>query len=341
MNSIPAEALSRIPAWHRENRRPLPWRDSPTPYHVWISEIMLQQTRIEAVIPYYLRFIAAFPDVYALAGAQDDFLMKHWEGLGYYSRARNLKKAAIVIVEQHGGKLPCSFDGLRALPGIGDYTAGAIASLAFGLPEPAVDGNVLRTIMRLTACGDDISAASTKKSVTQALRPFYPSGEEARFLTEGLMALGQMICTPVSPACDKCPVCAQCLALKEGKPEKYPHKSPKKARRIEEIAVFLLRRGDLYALRRRPHDGMLADMWEFPNCPLSACPPLPDNAVPLGLAKHIFTHVEWHMTGWEIDLDDSTALPSDFVWEKADVIRGNYAVPSAFRAWSDQMTDTE
>ncbi|MBQ4354541.1 MAG: A/G-specific adenine glycosylase [Clostridia bacterium] len=334
MYSISPEIIPPILAWHRANRRMLPWRESPTPYHVWISEIMLQQTRIEAVIPYYERFLAAFPDVRSLAEADDERLMKLWEGLGYYSRARNLKKAAGQIMNDCGGILPSSAQELKKLSGIGDYTAGAIASIAYGQPEPAVDGNVLRVTMRLLACADDILAASTKKAVTESLRPLYPTGEDARMLTEGLMALGQKICTPTSPGCDGCPVKAFCQAYKNGNPEAFPCKAEKKARRVECLAVFLLRRDGKYAVRRRREEGLLAGMWEYPNCPVSALPVLPKEVREIGTAKHIFTHIEWHMTGYEAELDDNTALPSDILWAAPEEIFGQYAVPSAFAQWT-------
>ena len=184
-------------AWYGQYRRSLPWRDAPTPYHVWLSEIMLQQTRIEAVIPYYERFLAAYPTVAQLAAADDERLMKLWEGLGYYSRARNLKRAAKQVVEQYGGELPADYTALRALPGIGAYTAGAIASIAFGLPEPAVDGNVLRVVTRLTADERDIMKESTKKGVTEALRAVYPTEPaEAAAMTQALMELGERVCIP-------------------------------------------------------------------------------------------------------------------------------------------------
>ena len=194
-------------SWYRGARRELPWRAEPTPYRVWVSEIMLQQTRIEAVIPYYERFMAELPDVAALAAVPEERLLKLWEGLGYYSRARNLKKAAERVTAEHGGALPADAAALRKLPGIGDYTAGAIASIAFGLPEPAVDGNVLRVVMRLTACGDDVLEQRTRRRVAGELRAVYPSGGEAGLLTEALMELGETLCLPNGePRCESCPL---------------------------------------------------------------------------------------------------------------------------------------
>ena len=208
-----SDAVSLILDWYSLSRRPLPWRQDPTPYHTWIAEIMLQQTRIEAVIPYYERFLRELPDVPALAAVSEDRLLKLWEGLGYYSRARNLKKAAMLLMEHYGGALPASAAELRKLPGIGDYTAGSISSISFGLPEPAVDGNVLRVMTRLFACADDIAAPATKRAVTELLRAHYPTGEAAALLTEGIMELGETVCLPNgAPFCDRCPLRGLCLA---------------------------------------------------------------------------------------------------------------------------------
>ena len=336
------EIIPLLLRWYETVHRPLPWRDSPTPYHVWISEIMLQQTRIEAVLPYYRRFLEELPAVSDLAAVSDDRLMKLWEGLGYYSRARNLKKAAQVIVSAYGGELPGTADELRGLPGIGDYTAGAVASIAFGQPEPAVDGNVLRVYSRITASAEDIALDKTKKSVREELRKVYPSGEDAAMLTEALMELGETVCVPnAAPKCEICPVKEHCQAHLTGTTDDYPVKSGKKARRIEPRTVLLLRCGDRYAVRKRPSGGLLAEMWEFPNTDshLSA-----EEAVekcgfsgkitdirPLGTAKHIFSHVEWHMIGYEVTAAEEDAA---LIWADAETIRETYAIPSAFRYFS-------
>ena len=207
------EAFARLLAWYSASRRLLPWRQDPTPYHTWIAEIMLQQTRIEAVIPYYERFLRELPDIPALAAVSEDRLLKLWEGLGYYSRARNLKKAALLLMERYDGDLPASAVELRKLPGIGDYTAGSIASISFGLPEPAVDGNVLRVITRALACADDIAMPATRRAVTDLLRAHYPSSDSAALLTEGIMELGETVCLPNGiPLCDRCPLRGLCLS---------------------------------------------------------------------------------------------------------------------------------
>ena len=214
------QALPRIADWYALSRRVLPWREEPTPYRVWISEIMLQQTRIEAVIPYYRRFLAELPDVAALAAVEEDRLLKLWEGLGYYSRARNLKRAAEMVMRDFGGELPHTAAALRTLPGIGDYTAGAIASIACGEPEPAVDGNVLRVLSRLLENGGDVLSPAVKKSVTTLLREHYPRGEAAALTTEGLMELGETVCIPNgAPKCELCPWQSLCRAHQNGTEE--------------------------------------------------------------------------------------------------------------------------
>ena len=211
------DAALRLVAWYRENKKDYPWRQEPTPYHVWISEIMLQQTRIEAALDYYTRFIKELPDVFALAAVEDDRLMKLWQGLGYYSRARNLKKAALTLVNDYGGVLPDDAKALQKLPGIGEYTAGAIASIAYHKPEPAVDGNVLRVLSRLLLSYDDIMLPATKKAMTAKLRSVYPCGEEASLLTEGIMELGEVVCIPNGePRCAVCPVAEFCRAKEKG-----------------------------------------------------------------------------------------------------------------------------
>lgn len=335
------EIISLLIRWYNLVRKPLPWRESPTPYHVWISEIMLQQTRIEAVIPYYHRFLAELPTVQALAETEDDRLMKLWEGLGYYSRARNLKRAAQRIVSEYGGELPRTADELRKLPGIGDYTAGAVASIAFGQPEPAVDGNVLRVISRITASAEDISLEKTKRDVRERLREVYPSGRDAGLLTEGLMELGETVCLPNGePRCADCPVREHCLAYQTGTVDDYPVKSEKKARRIEERTVLLLRCGNCYAIRKRPAKGLLAGMWEFPNAAghLNSGEALERLGLdvtgvhfqPVGTAKHIFSHVEWHMIGYKVTVA-ATAEDGTLTWADAETIRKTYAIPTAFR----------
>jgi len=334
--------ISPLLSWYEKNKRPLPWRNDPTPYHVWISEIMLQQTRIEAVIPYYERFLRELPDIASLAAVPDDRLMKLWEGLGYYSRARNLKKAACALMEKYGGQLPDSAEELRRLSGIGDYTAGAIASISFGKPEPAVDGNVLRVIMRYLGKTDDIALQATKKETAAALRAVYPSGNAASNLTQAIMELGESVCIPNGqPKCECCPLSSLCVAKTENLTDSIPVKSPKKPRKQEPKTVFLLSCRGAFAICRRPETGLLAKLWEFPNTDqrlseeeardyLSVLGLAPVGISPCGEAVHIFTHIEWHMTGYAAEC----LYPSEaFIWRSAEEILSDYAIPSAFRAY--------
>lgn len=337
------QTVAPLLAWYEAHKRPLPWRNEPTPYHVWISEIMLQQTRIEAVIPYYERFLKELPNVAALANADDDQLMKLWEGLGYYSRARNLKKAALQIIAEHGGKLPEAASELRRLSGIGDYTAGAIASICFGKPEPAVDGNVLRVIMRILGKTDDISLQATKKETASALREIYPTGEDAKNLTQAIMELGESVCIPNGePKCALCPLASLCKAKREGLTDTIPFKSPKKPRKQEQKTVFLLSCRGKYAVSKRPSTGLLAGLWEFPNTSgtlseedalkyLQELGLSPIGITPSANAVHIFTHIEWHMTGYAAEC----LTPCDsLIWKSAEEILAEHAIPSAFRVYT-------
>ncbi|MDY3993869.1 MAG: A/G-specific adenine glycosylase, partial [Evtepia sp.] len=279
-------------AWYRENARDLPWRREPTPYRVWVSEIMLQQTRVAAVLGYFARFMEAFPAVQDLAAAPEDQLMKLWQGLGYYSRARNLQKAARQIVEDFGGQFPTRYEELRSLAGVGDYTAAAIASIAFGQPVPAVDGNLLRVSARVLGDDTDITTAKGKKHFTAALQNVIPLDFPGQF-NQAMMDLGATVCLPNgAPLCDRCPAAAFCRARREGRQRDLPVRPAKQPRRIEERVVFLLfyrgqvalrrrpakkprrvERRTVYfffyegkvALRRRPAKGLLAGLWEYPN----------------------------------------------------------------------------
>ncbi len=333
-------------AWYRNHKRPLPWRDKPTPYHVWISEIMLQQTRIEAVIPYYHRFLSELPDIKALSEVDDDKLMKLWEGLGYYSRARNLKKAALQLMKEYNGALPEEASELRKLSGIGDYTAGAIASISFGKPEPAVDGNVLRVITRVLGCMQDITLPATKKMISEELRAVYPTDKDARDLTQGIMELGESLCIPNGEAkCALCPLHDHCIACKEALTDTIPVKTPKKARKREERTVLLLSCRGKYAIRRRPEAGLLAGLWEYPNFTghateealsawLTEQDITPISIHPVGNAVHIFTHVEWHMTGFAAECTEESPA---FSWYPAKEIKEQFAIPIAFRAYTKQL----
>ena len=304
-----AEPLLR---WFHSEKRALPWREGPTPYRVWVSEIMLQQTRVEAVKPYFERFVAALPDVRALARADETTLMKLWEGLGYYSRARHLQSAARLICSDHGGEIPAHFDGLLALPGIGRYTAGAVASIAFGERRPAVDGNVLRVIMRLLACPADILKESTKRAVEEALIARLP--ENAGDFNQALMELGALICLPRGAAhCPSCPLERLCLAKEANLQAELPQKTPPKRRRTEKLTIFLLAKNDKIALEKRPAQGLLAGLWGFPAMEghlkkkeaaeaLQAIGLIPAKLHALPAAQHIFSHITWQMVGWRVEL---------------------------------------
>ncbi len=340
MEHLPEGLAGALLPWYDAHVRDLPWRRDPSPYRVWVSEIMLQQTRIEAVKGYFDRFMAALPTVRDLAAAPEETVLKLWEGLGYYSRARNLHKAAKVIVEKYGGELPADAGALRALPGIGDYTAGAVASIAFGLPEPAVDGNVLRICARLTCCPDGIGDAAVKTSFREDLRCQYPTHRCGDF-TSALMELGETVCLPGTPDCDACPLRDLCRACEAGTQTEYPVMPEKRPRKVQDRTVFLLEHEGRAALVRRPDKGLLAGMWELPNVEgaLSeaeamaqaaawGCGPL--SAAPCGEAVHIFTHLEWHMTGWRIQC---AAAPERFAWTTPAQRADTYAVPAAFRAY--------
>ncbi len=328
--------------WFREHARTLPWRSSPTPYHVWISEIMLQQTRVAAVLDYYRRFLEAVPTVADLAALPQDALMKLWQGLGYYSRARNLQKAAQQIMEEFGGIFPNTYEEIRSLAGVGDYTAGAIASIAFGIPVPAVDGNVLRVVARITGDSGDVSSLAMKKKVTAALQEIIPKQEPGTF-NQAMMELGATVCLPNgAPLCGQCPAAAFCRAFQEGRTGELPVKAPKKARQVESRTVYLLFSGKTVALRRRPEKGLLAGLWEYPNEPtlehtIPAALGLDLEAMErVGTGKHIFTHIEWHMTAYSAQAED-LALPEGWVWVDRAALDWEYAVPNAFQAFSEYV----
>lgn len=315
--------------WYRDNARTLPWRSDPTPYHVLVSEIMLQQTRVAAVLDYYRRFLAELPTIQDLADCQEDKLLKLWQGLGYYSRARNLQKAARVITEDYGGKFPGDCTALRALPGVGDYTAGAIASIAFGLPEPAVDGNVLRVVSRVTGDRRDVTRAETRKAVDAALRAVMPLNCPGDF-NQSLMELGATVCLPNGvPLCDRCPAREFCAARLEGLTDQLPVKPPKKGRRVEERIVYIILRGGRVALRKRPGKGLLANLWEYPNELFPWPCPVEGKAAFAAQGKHIFTHIEWRMTAYTVAAA-SDELPQGWVWADRAALTEKYALPSAF-----------
>ncbi len=330
-------------AWYDSRRRILPWREDPTPYHVWLSEIMLQQTRVEAVKPYYERFLNELPDIASLAAVEEERLLKLWEGLGYYNRARNLKKSALQIMEEYGGRMPADYHELMKLCGVGSYTAGAIASIAFGQAVPAVDGNVLRILSRLRADGRDILDAGVKRSIEAELAGVIPEDRPGDF-NQALMELGAVVCIPHgSPKCEECPWSGFCLARAQGSAEAYPVKAPKKPRRVEEKTILLIRYGDRFALRRRPERGLLAGMYEFPSLEghqseeevlahLRDAGVVPMRIRTLQPARHIFTHKEWDMTAYLVRVDELAGM-GEYVFVEPEKMRDEYPVPSAFAAY--------
>lgn len=299
---IPAPLL----LWYRENKRELPWRNNPSPYEVWVSEIMLQQTRVEAVKEYYLRFMAALPTVEALAYCEEEKLLKLWEGLGYYSRVRNLQKAAKIIVERYDGEFPQTVEELKSLPGIGSYTAGAIASIAFGQKVAAVDGNVFRVAARLEENSTVISDLKYRKYLERELSAVYPDREkECSDFTQSLFELGALICKPQNPACGQCPLNALCRAYQNGTVSLYPVLPQKKEKRQEQVYVFLIETPQGFCIRRR-EEGVLKGMNELPSFVVTHGETPEDILNEWGMYAftevkrenyvHIFTHIRWDIT---------------------------------------------
>ena len=328
--------------WYRAHKRELPWRKEPDAYRVWVSEIMLQQTRVEAVKSYYERFLRELPTVKDLAEAEEDKLLKLWEGLGYYNRVRNMQNAPQQIMIDYHGVFPDTYEAILALKGIGNYTAGAISAFAYGIPKPAVDGNVLRVISRLTGSREDIAKQSVRKRVEDMLEPIIPKDAASDF-NQGLIELGAIVCVPNGePKCGECPLSCFCEARRQGTVSEIPVKSRGKARRIEERTVFLFKDGKKLAIRKRPPKGLLASLYEFPNVQGSMSMEeavayskgiglMPVRMKALGNAKHIFSHIEWHMTGYEIIVDElERTNEKGFLFIRAEEIGEEYPVPSAF-----------
>ena len=347
------DRLSDIPnpllIWYDKNKRILPWREEPTPYRVWVSEIMLQQTRVEAVKPYFERFMKALPDISALAEAPEEELLKLWEGLGYYNRVRNLQLAARQIMEDYGGRMPDSYEELLKLKGIGGYTAGAIASIAYKRAVPAVDGNVLRVAARLLKNSKSAKDPKLKACVEQRLMDIIPIDRPGDF-NQALMELGACVCIPNGePLCSRCPLELLCMAHRDGVETQYPEKVSKKPRKVEEKTVLVIRDKNRTALRKRPEKGLLAGMYEFPAmagfCSANdVVAYLAEAGIkvlriqPLEDAKHVFTHREWHMKGYMIRVDELEPLfpgrPAvDWVYVEAGETEKGYPIPSAFSAY--------
>ena len=355
---LPPTAVPLLLDWYRQNRRDLPWRESQDPYRVLVSEIMLQQTRAETVKPYFRRFLATLPTVEALAEADEPTLLKLWEGLGYYSRVRNLQKAARAVMEKHSGTIPADFDALLALPGVGRYTAGAVASIAFGIPVPAVDGNVLRVLARLTGDDTDILSPAAKKTAEATLAPLVPTDAAGDF-TQSLIELGALVCTPGEPKCGDCPLHLLCAAHREGRESELPVRLAKTKRRVEARTVLVIRCTEgqttaeptefaeptKIALRKRPAEGLLGGLYEFPCMDGHADPEAVEkrltalgltvtSVTPLPPAKHLFSHIEWRMIGYAVEVA-APAPAEDWFWAELGELDERYAIPSAYGAYRE------
>lgn len=341
--------------WYRAVRRDLPWRRSRNPYHIWVSEIMLQQTRVDTVIPYFHRFIERFPTVEALADAPEEDVLKAWEGLGYYSRARNLQSAVREVSERYGGEVPSEKEAVSGLKGVGPYTAGAILSIAFNKPEPAVDGNVMRVLSRFFCLEDDIAKPSTRGKMESLARELIPEGAASDF-NQALMELGALVCTPKSPVCLTCPVmehCAGRLAGKEGElPVKTKAKPPKPVFRLAVLIEGTGVREGQVLVRQRPHTGLLARLWELPHveapnksvwaAPEAAADWLKGALATEGLtvipvehaadAEHVFSHLHWYLKVWTAKAEAESQGPDGgaYRWVGADDY-DELAWPNVFR----------
>lgn len=342
------DVLQKMPEallpWFDKEKRDLPWRKDKETYHVWLSEIMLQQTRVEAVKDYYIRFLHTLPTIADLANADDELLHKLWEGLGYYSRVRNLKKAAQEVMTYHGGIFPRTYAQILALPGIGPYTAGAVASICYDQPYAAVDGNVLRVISRVCNESTPIDTPTYKENVANRLRAVYP--ERAGDFTQALMELGATVCGPNHlPQCELCPCAPFCKAHAAGTAAHLPVKSPKKAKKEATLTVFILSCDGYYALKKRPDSGLLAGLWEFPNVAgqwdmasgmqiLQEWGLFPKQPLRQVERQHIFTHIRWKMHGLYLEVGQKDAA---FTWMTADEIRQQAALPTAFRQFWEEI----
>lgn len=350
--------------WFLKHARVLPWRENPLAYYVWVSEIMLQQTRVEAVKPYFDRFIRELPEVSALAQCPEDKLLKLWEGLGYYNRVRNLKVAANQIMEEYDGVVPGEYKELIKLKGIGSYTAGAIASIAYGRPVPAVDGNVLRVISRVTADDSDIMKQSVRRHMEEKLSELMEEGVQwaekrldPSIFNQALMELGATVCLPNgTPRCEVCPWGGFCEARQQGRVLELPVKTKAKERRKEEKTVFIIKDGERLALHKRPSRGLLAGLYELPNTQgflseqevLEYIRSKGYEAVrirPVCEAKHIFSHVEWHMKGYVIFLqaqefvekEDEKRQDKEWIFVDVEETKQKYAIPSAFVKYMEYL----
>ena len=349
----------QILPWFYQNKRDLPFRHSKDPYQIWISEIMAQQTQIDTLIPYYERFIALFPTVKDLAEARESDVLKAWEGLGYYSRAKNLHKTAKMIHEEYADSFPSDFKTGLTLPGIGPYTGGAIYSIAFRQPVAAVDGNVLRVVCRYNNWPDDIGLNTTKKKVENWVLSAQPENAPGDF-NESLMELGALICTPKNPKCEQCPLKAHCESYRKKTVDEIPFKLKKTKQTVHLIAVALIRRRDRYCLVKRPEKGLLGGMWGFPMIEYDSGNRAPEKALItelflpkaaseiraeyIGKTKHVFTHRIWEMNVYMVELQDDfdpdlLNLPEQCIFETMPEIKKHYALPVAFSKITDLLEE--
>jgi A/G-specific adenine glycosylase len=338
-------------AWYEENKRDLPWRKEISAYRTWISEIMLQQTRVEVVKPYFARFLDMFPDIQTLAQANEEQLLKSWEGLGYYNRVRNIQKAAQTIVEQYGGEFPQDYEKIRELPGIGDYTAGAIGSIAFGIPRPAADGNVFRVLARFLEYDGDIMKQSVRKEMQGMLQEIIPQERPGDF-NQAMIEIGAIVCVPNGqPKCEECPLADRCRAREHQTILDYPVKSKAKARREEKRTILIFRDSEGTALQKRPETGLLAGLYELPALEgwvsrkevIDYCKEiglLPLRVQKLPDAKHIFSHIEWKMKGYLIQVDElEKSCNRPYIFAGYEEIEKKYPIPSAFQAYRDYLRE--
>ena len=342
------EFSERLLAWYDENARALPWRENKNPYFVWVSEMMLQQTRVEAVKEYFVRFVQALPTVQDLANVDDEVLMKLWQGLGYYRRAQYLKHAANTIVNELCGKFPTTAEGWQKLKGVGEYASGAIASIAFDQKATAVDGNVMRVFARLFALQDDISKPQTKAKITAMVQQVLPSNRVGDF-NQALMELGATVCLPNGqPHCTVCPFYQTCLARQNGIQNQLPVKEKQKSRIVDEKTVLLLMANEKLLLHKRPSHGLLSNLWEPLNLEgLKSENEITEHLSSLGLhatkvetlekAKHIFTHREWHMNAMLVQCEQNGNLAKEYEWVSKKELETTYSVPNAFSAFLKQL----
>lgn len=339
MNDMYKQIPDALLPWFGNHARQLPWRQDKDPYHVWVSEIMLQQTRVEAVKAYYIRFMKELPTIEDLANVDEEKLLKLWEGLGYYNRVKNMQKAAVLIMSQYGGVFPNTYEEILALPGIGAYTAGAICSICFEQPQPAVDGNVLRVISRMTENFTPIDQPKYKEELAEVLKAVYPEGQCGAF-TQSLMELGATVCVPNgAPNCEVCPAKDFCLAKKHGTVDQLPVKTPKKPRRVEEKTVFIFTCDGKKGICKRTKQGLLAGLWQFPNVEgtldlqqaikqAEQWGVVLDGVEQIVTKSHIFTHVEWKMTCYYFSCQQPQ---KELIWATQEELIGKYALPTAFR----------